>query len=289
MQARFLPWLDRSGRLSTLKLVVFAALFAPAAWIAVQYDLGWLPSNTVKSVVHEMGLWAIRILLVSLAVSPLRRIGGWNKLISVRRMLGVAVLFYALGHFFLYVVEEGFDLPLVASEILRRLYLTIGFAALLALAVLGATSTDAMIRRVGPQRWNKLHKVVYAIAVLALVHDLLQAKLDIGAPLLLGGLFLLLMGWRLLARFKRGEDPVALAALALSATALTGLFEAGWYHFRNGVDVADVLGADISLDDGLRPVWFVLIAGFAAVALRFARPLWARKAQPAKRLRALAR
>ena len=125
MQARFLPWLDRSGHLSILKLTVFAALFAPAAWIAVQYDLGWLKSDTVKSVIHESGLWAIRILLVSLAVSPLRRIGGWNKLIAVRRMLGVAVLFYVLGHFTLYIVQQRGDLVQLESEIVMSLYITV--------------------------------------------------------------------------------------------------------------------------------------------------------------------
>lgn len=288
MQARFLPWLDRSGRLSTLKLVVFVALFAPAVWIAVQYDLGWLPGNNAKSLVHEVGLWAIRILLVSLAVSPLRRIGQWNKLIAVRRMLGVAVLFYVLGHFALYIVEEGLDLRLVASEIVLRLYLTIGFVALLGLCVLGATSTDAMIRRIGAARWNRLHTLVYPIVILALVHFMLQSKLDIGAPLLLVGLFILEMGWRLLQRFKRGETVWALSALAVAATVLTALFEAGWYHLRNGIDVMDVFGADLSFDDGPRPVWLVLLAGVLLVAVRLARPLWARRPQPARPLRAAA-
>lgn len=288
MQARFLPWLDRSGRLSMLKLVVFAALFAPAVWIAVQYDQGWLKSDSVKSLIHESGLWAIRILLVSLAVTPLRRIGHWNKLIAVRRMLGVAVLAYVLGHFALYIVQQRFDLVHVAGEIALRLYLTIGFVALLGLAVLGSTSTDAMIRRIGAARWNRLHLLVYPIALLALVHFMLQTKLDVSGPLLLVGFFLLEMGWRLLQRFKRGEDVAALCLLAVAAPVVTALFEAGWYHLRNGIDVMDVLGADLSLDDGLRPVWIVLAVGLAAVALRVARPLWARRPAPASRLRAAA-
>ena len=221
MQARFFPWLDRSGRLSALKLAVFAALFAPAVWIAVQYDMGWLKSDTVKSLIHASGLWAIRILLVSLAVTPLRRLGQWTKLIAVRRMLGVAVLFYVLGHFALYIVQQRFDLAHVASEIVLRLYLTIGFVALLGLAVLGATSTDAMIRRVGAARWNRLHLLVYPIAILALVHFMLQTKLDVSQPLLLVGLFVLEMGWRLLQRFKRGDDVVALSALVVAAPLVT--------------------------------------------------------------------
>lgn len=286
MQARLLPWLDRSGRLSPLKLVVFAGLFAPALWIAIQYDQGWLKSDSVKSLIHETGLWAIRILLVSLAVSPLRRIGQWNKLIAVRRMLGVAVLFYVLGHFTLYIVQQRFDLVHVAGEIALRLYLTIGFAALLGLSVLGATSTDAMIRRIGAARWNRLHLLAYPIALLALVHFMLQTKLDVSAPLLLVGLFGLEMGWRLLQRFKRGEDVAALALLAVGVAVATALFEAGWYHVRNGIDVMDVLAADLTFDDGLRPVWGVLAVGLAALGLRLARPLWARR--PAPRLRTAA-
>ena len=288
MQARLLPWLDRSGRLSILKLVVFASLFAPAVWIAIKYDQGWMKSDRVASLIHETGLWAIRILLVSLAVSPLRRIGQWNKLIAVRRMLGVAVLFYVLAHFALYIVQQRFDLVHVASEIVLRLYLTIGFAALLGLSALGATSTDAMIRRVGAARWNRLHLLAYPIALLALVHFMLQTKLDVSGPLLLVGLFLLEMGWRLLQRFKRGEDVAALALLAVLAPLATALFEAGWYHVRNGIDVMDVLAADLSFDDGVRPVWTVLAVGLAAVALRLARPLWARRPAAAGRLRAAA-
>ena len=288
MQARFFPWLDRTGRLSALKLAVLVALFAPAVWIAVQYDLGWLAPKPDKEAIHQSGLWAIRILLASLAVTPLRRVAHWNRLIAVRRMLGVAVLFYVLGHLTLYVVQQGFDLPRVASEILLRFYLTLGALALLALAVLGATSTDAMIRRIGGARWNRLHTLVYPVAILALLHFMLQSKLDVSQPMLLLGLFLLLIGYRVLARFKRGDDVRGLAALAVAAPVLTALFEAAWYHVRNGIDALEVLIANLDVDDPLRPAWFVLLAGIAAVALRLARPLWAKRPRPAAPLRAAA-
>ncbi len=289
MQARFFPWLDRSGRLSVVKLAVFVALFTPAVWIVVQYDLGWIKADGVKALVHEVGLWAIRILLVSLAVTPLRRIGQWTKLIAVRRMLGVAACFYVLAHFALYIAEQHFDLWVVASEILQRFYLTVGFVALVGLAVLGATSTDAMIRRIGAARWNRLHLLVYPIAILGLLHYMLQTKLDVSAPLLLVGLFVLEMGWRIAQRFKRGEDVLTLAVLAIAAAGLTALFEAGWYYVRNGIDVMDVFAADLSFDDGPRPVWYVLLVGLLLVALRLARPLWAKRPQPARRLRAATR
>ena len=160
MKARALPWLDRSGRLSVLKLVVFIGLLLPGAWIALELSMGWLAPKPITEAIHGTGLWAVRILMVSLAVSPLRRIAQWNKLIVVRRMLGVAVLAYAAAHFTLYIVDQKFDLVRVASEIVLRFYLTIGFVALLGLAALGATSTDAMIRRLGGQTWNLLLMIV---------------------------------------------------------------------------------------------------------------------------------
>ncbi len=286
MQARSLPWLDRSGRLSPLKLIVFIALFLPGAWIAFELSMGWLAPKPVTEAIHDTGLWAVRILMVSLAVSPLRRIGQWNKLIAVRRMLGVAVLAYATAHFALYVVDQKFDIVRVASEIVLRFYLTIGFVALLGLIALGATSTDAMIRRLGAQGWNRLHGLVYVIGILALLHFMIQSKLDVSQPVLMMGLFLLLMGQRLLARVGRGDSVAGLFGLAVMAALLTALFEAAWYHVRNGIDLGDVLSANIDFDGPLRPAWFVLIGGLAVVGFRLLRAAWVRRPPPNQRLRA---
>ena len=286
MQARALPWLDRSGRLSALKLIVFIALLLPGAWIALELSMGWLAPKPITEAIHGTGLWAVRILMVSLAVSPLRRIAQWNKLIAVRRMLGVAVLAYAAAHFTLYIVDQKFDLVRVASEIVLRFYLTIGFVALLGLAALGATSTDAMIQRLGGQAWNRLHRLVYAIGILALLHFMIQSKLDVSQPVLVSGLFVLLMGQRLLVRVGHGDGIAGLFGLAVAASLLTALFEAVWYHVRNGIDLGEVLGANIDFDSPLRPAWFVLIVGLAVVGLRVLRGYWARRPQPKPRLRA---
>jgi sulfoxide reductase heme-binding subunit YedZ len=286
MQARFLPWRDRSGRLSALKLCTFVVLFGPGLWVALGWKLGWLAPKPVTEAIHETGLWAFRILIASLTVSPLRRIAQWPKLIAVRRMLGVAVLAYAAVHFTLYVVDQKFDLVHVASEIVLRFYLTIGFIALLGFAALGATSTDAMIKRLGGLKWNRLHALVYPIAVLALLHFMIQSKLDVSQPVIMTGLFAILMGQRLLQRFDLGDSIAGLAGLAVAAPILTALFEAAWYHVRNGIDVADVLGADLAFDDALRPAWFVLAAGVVVVVLRVTRHFWARRPRPVARLRA---
>ena len=143
------PWNERNGRFSPLKAIVFALLFAPAAWIVFQAATGMLDPKPVTEMIHRAGEWAVRLVLLSLLVTPLRRFAQWPKLIAVRRMVGVAAFAYAFAHLSLYVVDQKYDVLHVASEIALRFYLTIGFAAWLGLAALSATSTDAMIRRLG--------------------------------------------------------------------------------------------------------------------------------------------
>ncbi len=276
MTSKFLPWLDRAGRLSWLKLIVFVGLFLPGVWIGLELQQGWLAPKPVTEAIHAIGQWTVRFLLLSLLVSTLRRVGQWGKLIAVRRMLGVAALAYALIHFSLYVVDQKFDLAHVASEIVLRFYLTIGFVALLGLVALGSTSTDAMIRRLGGKRWNRLHMLVYAIAVLGLVHFLLQSKIDVTEPIIMVGLFLLLMGQRLLQRYGVGDAILPLAGLAVGAGLLTAVIEAVWYRLRNGIALDQVLGANLDFDSPLRPAWWVLAAGAALLTVRLARGLWTR-------------
>ena len=182
------PWNDYSGRLSPLKLVVFVALFVPAGWVAFAYGFGLLGARPLNEAIHQIGLWTIRLIFLALAVTPLRQILQWPRLILVRRMIGVAAFAYVLIHFSLYTASEAFDLAKVASEIVLRFYLTIGFAALLGLAALAATSTDGMVRRLGGKRWQLLHRLVYAIGVLAVIHYCFQSKLDRWEPTIMAGL-----------------------------------------------------------------------------------------------------
>ncbi len=192
------PWNERNGRFSILKLVVFLGLFAPAVWIVYQAATGMLDPKPVTEMIHRTGDWTVRFILLSLLVTPVRRLAQWPKLIAVRRMLGVAAFAYAFAHLSLYVVDQKYNFPHVASEIVLRFYLTIGFVAWLGLAALSATSTDAMIRRLGAQRWNRLHKLIYGIAVLAIFHFYLQSKADVSEPVLMMGLYFILMLTRLL-------------------------------------------------------------------------------------------
>jgi len=268
-----LPWNDRAGRLSPLKLASLSALLAPALWIGVQAALGWLGSKPLTEANHQAGDWAVRFLLISLAVTPLRFAADWPKLILVRRQIGLAALFYTLGHVALYIALEAFDLVKVAREIALRPYLTIGFAALLGLAALGATSSDAMIRRLGAVRWNRLHGIVYWLALLALVHFALQKKLDVTEPALMAGFFVWLMGFRWLrgASLGGGVGPLNLAGLAVFAALATVALEAGWYALFTGVPGSRVLAANLEFDYSIRPAWWVLLAGLAMAALGLLR------------------
>jgi sulfoxide reductase heme-binding subunit YedZ len=276
------PWHDRAGRLSPLKLATFLLVLAPAVWIAWLWATQGLGPKPVTEAIHRTGDWTVRLLIATLAVTPLRRIANYPKLILVRRMLGLAVLGYALLHLSLYALDLAFDLKRIATEIVLRIYLLIGFTALLGLTALGATSTDAAIRRLG-SNWQRLHRAIYAISVLALVHYFLQSKLNVTQPVLWSGFFLLLMGYRPIRRFELPEGAVRIAALAVAAGIATALLEAGWYAAATGANAAMVLAANLEFDYEIRPAWYVFAVGLAlsltALVRRAPAPRQRRRAQ----------
>lgn len=269
------PWRDRAGRLSGLKLATFLFALAPGLWLAGAYAADALGAKPITALLHGTGEWAVRFLLLSLAVTPLRRIANWPKLILVRRMLGLTVLAYGLIHLALYVVDQNFVLTKVVSEIFSRIYLTIGFVALIGLAVLGVTSTDGMIRRLG-KAWPRLHKAVYTIAVLGLVHYFLQAKIDVSDPVFWTGGFLLLMGWRALQRLRWPINPLTLLGLAVAVALTTAGLEAAWYGLASGIPAARVLQANLAFPDMIRPAWWVLALGLTLPATNAVRLAWDR-------------
>ncbi len=263
------PWNERNGRFSPLKAIVFAALFGPAAWIVWLDATGALLPKVVTELIHLTGLWAIRLLLLSLLVTPLIRSARYPRLVAVRRMVGVAAFAYASAHLTLFGVDQHFDLAHMASEIALRFYLTIGFVAWLGLAALAATSTDAMIRRLGPN-WRRLHALVYGIGVLALLHFMIQAKADVTEPVIMTGFFLTLMLFR--AAVKRRAPPWAAALMsAVLATPLTALIEAAWYALIRHIPFWDVLGANLDPDMAFRPSAYVAAAGAALVVVAVLR------------------
>lgn len=267
----FAPWLDRGGRLSALKATVFAALLLPALSLAAQFAAGTLGARPVNALIHGTGLWTVRLLLVTLAVTPLRSLGDWPRVTVLRRMLGVAAMAYALAHITLYTAQQNWRPLVVALEIARRFYLTIGFVALLGLVVLGITSTDGWLRRLG-RRWKTLHRAVYGIAVLALLHYFLQSKADVSGAVLATGFFLWLMAWRRLPARLR-TNLLALLALAPCAVAATALVEYVWYATRTRLPAWRVLEANLSLAFGPRPAVWVGIAALGVVVLALLAPL----------------
>jgi len=268
-------WRDRRGKLSWLRVATLAFLLTPvgiALWNADAIMHGARPLNDV---IHRAGFWMLMFILATLAVTPLRRITRFGQLIDVRRMLGVGAFVYGAAHISLYTADQMFDLVKVASEIVQRVYLTIGFTALIGLTALAATSTDAMVRRLGALRWQRLHYAVYGIGALALIHYFQQTKADVSVPTFTAGVFGWLMGYRIVVKLwkVRGElSTPALVGLSLGVAALIFIAEAIGIAIVFNAPPLLVLQANLDFDvplDMIRPGWLVLAAGLAVSALNF--------------------
>ncbi len=260
---RKLPWNDRAGRFAPLKAAVLMLVSVPALHLLYRTFAGTLGPRPLTEAIHVLGDWTIYLLLITLAVTPARRLLDWPKLIQVRRILGVTALLYILAHFTLYVVDSRLDLSFVAKEIVLRFYLLIGFTALLGLVALGVTSTDAMIRRLGAIRWNRLHRLIYVLTALALFHYFMQSKIDVTQPVLMTGFYLWLIGYRVMAARGVKEGLVPLLALSVAAALLTAAVEAAWYGLATGVGAWRPLLANLDFGYSIRPAWWVLAAGLA--------------------------
>ncbi len=259
------PWRDRRGRLIKLKAAVFVAMFIPGLLNAYWWIDGDLGGRPVTEVIHGTGLWTIRFLLISLAITPCARVFSWPQLLLVRRMVGLTSLAYGVAHLVLYAVDQNFALLTVVSEIAVRFYLTIGFVALLGLAALGATSTDGAMRRMG-RNWKRLHRIAYPIGILATLHYFIQAKANVSEPVFVAGLFVWLMLWRSLPHHWQ-QLWITYPALALVAGLLTAGIEFAWYALATHIDPLRVLAVSETLHYGLRPAHCVFLCGLAAAVL----------------------
>ena len=267
------PWLDRGGRFSPLKSIVFALLWAPGLWLAWRLAAGQLGPRPINEVIHQTGLWTIRLLLITLAVTPLRQLLRWPQLVTVRRMIGVASFAYAAAHLTAFAADKAFDLGVVATEIVSRFYLTMGALALAGLAALAATSTDRMVHRLGGRNWRRLHRLVYAIGILAAVHFFLQSKLNVAEPIVMAGLLSWLLAYRLLpeARDQPLRRLVQVAGLSLLVGVVTLGGEFAYYALAFHADPLRLLAATFSLKAGIRPGWIVLAIGALVTALAATR------------------
>jgi methionine sulfoxide reductase heme-binding subunit len=288
-------WRDRRGQISPLRIAALALLLAPlakAAWDANEIMHGARPINDL---IHRAGFWMLMFLLLALAITPMRRITRFGNLIDIRRMIGVGAFVYGLAHISLYTADQMFDLTKVASEVVLRVYLLIGFTALVGLATLAATSTDGMVRRLGAMRWQHLHQVVYVIGALALIHYFQQTKADVSVPTFTAGVFAWLMGYRIVVKLRnvRGElSTLAILGLSVAVGFLTMAADAIGIAIVFNVSPLLVLRTDFDYNidlDMIRPGWLVLAAGLAVAALNavFAWAKPSRRARPAARKPAL--
>ncbi|MHB2167318.1 protein-methionine-sulfoxide reductase heme-binding subunit MsrQ [Alsobacter sp. R-9] len=187
------------------KPFVFAAACWPMARLAwaIAYDPVSLGANPAERILHETGDWCLQFLLITLAVTPLRRITGWNGAIKFRRMLGLFAFAYGVLHLAAYVAfDQYFDAAAILKDIVKRPFITVGFAALVLMTPLAVTSTRGWVLRLGGDRWSRLHKAVYAVTILGVVHYWWLVKRDITWPVIYALVLAVLLGWRLARRAR---------------------------------------------------------------------------------------
>jgi sulfoxide reductase heme-binding subunit YedZ len=283
------PWRDRRGRFLPFKAAVLASLLIPGALYAFWLATAQLGGRPVMEAIHGTGLWAIRLLMISLAITPFARALDWPSLLLVRRNVGVAAACYAVAHLSLYVVDQNFKLLTVISEIALRFYLTIGFVTLLVLLALAFTSTDGWVRQLG-RNWKRLHRLAYPVGVVALLHFYIQSKLNVSEPVFVSGLFVWLMAWRALPETWRRKQSIAFTAalysfLAMISSLATAGLEFAWYGLATKVNPWRVLYANETISRGLRPAHWVFVVGATLVVLFVVRRLM-RASQPVRRVAA---
>jgi methionine sulfoxide reductase heme-binding subunit len=204
------PAIFGATRLVWLKPGVVLGGLVPLAYLARRFQIGALGADPIAAALNELGLIALVFLVATLACTPLKAVLGWTWPMRIRRMLGLFAFFYAWLHFLLYaVVDQGLSLSAILADVSERPFITVGFTALLLLIPLAITSTNKMRRRLGPVRWQRLHRLVYAIGALAALHFILRVKRDLDEPLTYACIIAGLLGVRLWhASQKRARERI---------------------------------------------------------------------------------
>ncbi len=270
----FAPWRDRSGRVSSLRILALLVMTLPALNLLMLWATDGLGPEPLEAATHETGRWAIRLLVATLAVTPLGRVLGWPRLFQLRRMLGLGALACVLLHFLLYIGDQNWRLLRVGIEIASRAYLTIGFAALLGLVVLGWTSTDGWMKRLG-RGWKRLHRLVFPVMLLGLLHAFIQSKSDVSRAVVLAGLLIWLLGWRALpGRWQTSLG--AMAGLSLAALLGAALIEYLWYSAFSNLPAGRIALANLDLTFGPRPAVLAGMICAGVTLLAALQRLWRR-------------
>ncbi len=197
------------------KPLLFALALAPFAWLFYGAFANTLGPNPAEALIRSTGDWTLRLLCITLAVTPLRQWSGWHALARLRRMLGLFTFFYGALHFLAFAwLDMGFDLDAILKDIGKRPFILVGTLALLLMVPLAATSFNRAIKALGAKRWQLLHKLVYASALLGLLHFfwMRAAKHNFGEWSVYAAVIALLLGWRVWHRFRTRFKPQAVSA-----------------------------------------------------------------------------
>ncbi len=192
-----MPWQPRSGQLAWIKAGVFVLCLVPLTRLVYGGVTNALGANPIETITRSTGWWTLFLLMATLAVTPFRRLSGANWLLRLRRMLGLFAFFYASVHFLTFIwFDHWFDVAEIVKDVIKRPFVTVGFAAFVLLLPLAFTSTNAMVRRLG-RNWQRLHRLVYAIAILGVVHFWWLVKRDLTEPVIFAIVISVLLGLRL--------------------------------------------------------------------------------------------
>ena len=192
------------------KLLVFTNALVPLVLLVWDWSRGNLGANPVEFFLRTTGVLTLVFLLVTLAITPLRKRFGWNNLIKFRRMIGLYAFFYGVLHLIAYsVFDKSFDVAAIVSDVWQRPFIAFGMLAFFLLVPLAITSTNGMIKRLGGKNWARLHKLTYLAAILGVVHFWLVVKSDVFYPALFGLILACLLGYRIYAAFEKSKKPVA--------------------------------------------------------------------------------
>jgi sulfoxide reductase heme-binding subunit YedZ len=198
-------------QIAAAKAVLFLLCLLPVAYYGLGLWQDTLGANPIEAFTRGLGDWALRLLLITLAVTPLRRLTGQVWVMKLRRMLGLFVFFYACLHLTAYLwLDQFFDWPAILMDIVKRPFITTGMIAFVLLVPLAATSSNAMIRRLGGRRWQQLHRLIYPLAMIAVLHYTWMVKVDVTQPAIYGVILALLLGLRLWWRLVDASKPASL-------------------------------------------------------------------------------
>ncbi len=194
--ARHRTWIRRS------KPAVFVLCSLPLANLAYSIFSGNISADPVEDITHVTGEWGLRLLIVTLAITPLRILTGINALTGLRRMLGVFSFFYIALHMLTWlVIDHYFDLARIIEDVIERWYILFGSLAFILMIPLAATSFNRMVRVIGGKRWIKLHRLAYVIGPLGILHYILLVKADLGPPIIHGAVLAILLGFRVVRHY----------------------------------------------------------------------------------------